>query len=240
MRRQGFLALAIGLLTVSGSYSAWGYEAVKVKNGGTVTGTIRFEGQAPAPIKLPVTKNQNVCGPEPHTFYQVAVSPKGGLANVWVSLIDIQKGKALPKKGSTILQKKCWFEPRITLVPLGVRFTLVNDDKILHNFRTLSRKNTSLNIAHPKFKKNLSVKKTFSKPELMKIACDIHNWMTGWLVAVDHPYNVVSGQDGTFTLKDVPPGSYKLQAWHEKLGTQVQTITVPAGGEAKVAVAFKK
>ncbi|MFQ5912078.1 MAG: carboxypeptidase regulatory-like domain-containing protein [Nitrospinota bacterium] len=240
MKRTGTAALAIAALTLLWSLPAAGYQVIDVKNGGKVTGTVRFEGKVPAPEKLAITKNEEICGTQPRLSEEFVVSGKGGLANAVVSLIGVEKGKAFPKKSPRIIQRKCWFVPRVSLIPVGKRFILVNEDKILHNFRTMSKKNRALNIAHPKFKKKLRVKKKFSKPETMRIACDIHNWMSGWLLAIDHPYHAVSRKTGKFTLKNVPPGTYKLQVWHEKLGTQVETITVSANGEAKADFTFRK
>ena len=240
VKRTGFLALAIGIVTLFWNFPVWAYEVIDVKNGGKVTGIVRFEGKAPSPRKLLITKNQKVCGTEPRPSEEFVVSEKGGLVNVVVSLIGIEKGKAFRKKSPRIVQRKCWFVPRVSLIPVGKRFILVNEDKILHNFRTMSKKNRSLNIAHPKFKKKLRIKKKFSRPEIMKTACDIHNWMSGWVVAIDHPYHAVSRKTGKFTLKGVPPGTYKLQAWHEKLGTQVQTIKVSPAGVIKANFTFKQ
>ncbi|MFQ5694336.1 MAG: carboxypeptidase regulatory-like domain-containing protein, partial [Nitrospinota bacterium] len=239
-KRSAVAALAVGALALSWTAPAWSYEVVEVSNGGKVTGTIRFQGTPPPPAKIRITKNPERCGTEPRLSEEFVVSKKGGLANVVVTLVGVKKGKAFPKKSPRIIQRKCWFTPRVSLIPVGKRFRLVNEDKILHNFRTMSKKNPSLNIAHPKFKKTIRVKKKFSKPETMRIACDIHKWMTGWVVAIEHPYYAVSSKTGKFTLRNVPPGTYKLRAWHEKLGVQTQTVTVGAGGSVKADFTFKK
>jgi plastocyanin len=157
-----------------------------------------------------------------------------------ISLVGVEKGKAFKKKSARLIQRQCMFVPHVALIPVGKRFKLVNEDKLLHNLRTLSKENVALNIAHPKFKKTLRIKKKFKKPEIMRIKCDIHSWMDGWIIAIAHPYYVVSKKSGRFTLKNVPPGAYKLRAWHEILGEQVQTVTVPAGGEVKADFTFKK
>ena len=240
MNRNGLTVLGIALSALFWTFSAWGYEVVEVKDGGTVAGRIHYQGEAPAQKELHITKNENVCGVKPLFSQEFVVSKKGTLKNVVVSLVGIEKGKAFKKKSPRLIQRQCMFVPHVSLIPVGKQFRLVNEDKLLHNLRTLSKKNAALNIAHPKFKKTLRIKKKFKKPEVMRIKCDIHNWMAGWLFAIGHPYYAVSRKSGKFTLKNVPPGTYKLQAWHGVLGTQVQTVTVPAGGEVKADFTFKK
>lgn len=240
VNRIGATALGIAFSALFWTFSAWGYEVVEVKDGGVVTGRIQFEGKAPAPKELRITKNENVCGVKPLFSQELVVSDKGGLKNVVVSLIGIEKGKPFRKKSPRLIQRQCMFVPHVSLIPVGKRFKLVNEDKILHNLRTLSKKNVTLNIAHPKFKKTLRIKKKFKTPETMPIKCDIHNWMRGWIVAIDHPYYAVSGKSGKFKLKNVPPGTYKLRVWHEVLGARVRTVTVPAGGEVKADFTFRK
>ena len=143
------MALGIVLPAMFWTFSAWGYEVVEVKNGGTVAGRIHFQGEAPAQKKLHITKNENVCGVKPLFSQEFVVSKKGALKNVVVSLVGVEKGKAFKKKSARLNQRQCMFVPHVALIPVGKRFKLVNEDKLLHNLRTLSKKNVALNESMP-------------------------------------------------------------------------------------------
>jgi len=124
------------------------------------------------------------------------------------------------------------------VVPTTGQLDILNSDGILHNIHTYGTANPSINKAQPKFKKVLTEK--FTKPEILKAACDAHAWMTGWIVATDHPFVGVTDEKGNFTIKDVPPGSYKVEIWHETLGKQVKEVSVKAKEEAKLTAEFAK
>jgi hypothetical protein len=98
--------------------------------------------------------------------------------------------------------------------------------------------NASINKAQPKFKKLLTEK--FEKSEIVKVTCDAHSWMLGWLIVSDHPYVAVTNDKGEFTLKNVPPGNYKIEVWQETLGKKVQNITVKPKQETKLAIELAK
>ena len=107
---------------------------------------------------------------------------------------------------------------------------------MLHNIHTYSKINKPMNRAQPKFKKKLKVK--FDKPEIMEVKCDVHGWMSGWIFVAGNPYYSVTGEDGAFSLTDVPAGKYKVTIWHEKLGTQTKEVEVKDGETAKLDVEF--
>ena len=133
-------------------------------------------------------------------------------------------------------QKGCWFIPHIQIVAPGQEVDITNDDGILHNIHTTSKDNPAFNQAQPKFMK--VIKKKWDKPEMIKLACDVHNWMNGWLVVAAHPYYALTGADGAFKIPDVPAGSYDVKFWHEKLGEGTGHLTVPASGDGKVDFTF--
>jgi len=211
---------------------AFAYEGGAVADGGTVSGTVKFSGTAPAPKKLDITKDKEVCGAKEHFDESLVVGPNGGVKNAVVAITNITKGKALDvSKGPTLDQKGCQYQPRVLLTPANAPVKILNDDGILHNIHTFSKKNPPVNRAQPKFKKELEEK--FAQPETFEVRCDAHAWMGGWIVVQEHPYYVVTDETGAFSLADVPPGDYELKVWHEKLGEQTQKVTVPAKGAAK-------
>jgi plastocyanin len=213
---------------------AWGYEVVEVTDGGTISGEVKFAGEPPVPAKVEVTKDQEVCGKTEKIDESLVVGPNKGIKDVVVSIRNIQKGKKLPDQGAVLDQRDCRYAPHVVLTPAGVEMSILNSDGILHNIHSYSTKNPPFNKAQPKFRKE--IKEKFAEPEVVKLTCDAHGWMSGWVIVMDHPYYAVTGDDGTFALSDVPPGEYELQFWHETLGEMVQKVVVEPKKEAKVTV----
>jgi hypothetical protein len=166
------------------------------------------------------------------------VGANKGIQNVVVSISNIQKGKKMPEAGATLDQKDCRYAPHVLLSPAGADLTILNSDGILHNIHTQSTKNPPFNKAQPKFRPKMTEK--FAQPETVKLTCDAHGWMGGWLIVQDNPYYVVTDANGAFKITDVPPGDYQLKFWHETLGETTQTVSVKAKEEAKVAVEMAK
>jgi hypothetical protein len=230
------VVVGIGALAVSASL-AWSYEVIEVKDGGKISGEVKFGGEVPPPEKLTVNKDMEVCGKTEKVNETLLIGANHGIQNVVVSISDIQKGKALGD-GGVLDQKECIYTPHVVLSPARKELTIVNSDGILHNIHTYSEKNPSFNKAQPKFKKEM--KETFIHPETIKVACDVHGWMSGWVVVHNHPYYAVTDGQGVFTIADVPPGEYELQFWHETLGETTQKVTVRANEEAKVSVTMTR
>ena len=230
----GIAGVVMSALLVS---AAWGYEAIEVKNGGQITGEVKLVGNAPTPAKLVVTKDTAVCAKTPKVNEALLVGPNKGIKNVVVSIANMEKGKKMGK-GGTLDQRGCIYTPHVVLSPARTELTIINSDGILHNIHTFSAKNPSLNKAQPKFKKTM--KEKFAQPEIIKLTCDAHSWMSGWLVVQEHPYYAVTDATGAFTLTDVPPGDYELRFWHETLGEMAQKVSVKANQTTKVPITVTK
>ncbi|HEU4340249.1 MAG TPA: carboxypeptidase regulatory-like domain-containing protein [Candidatus Binatia bacterium] len=207
------------------------YQAGDVKDGGSISGAVKFKGTAPAPKKLEVSKDQEVCGKTPKTDQSLIVA-NGNLVNAVVTITDISKGKKVEAKKVTLDQKGCEYQPHVLAFPAGSTVAIVNPDGILHNVHSYSKVNSPFNMAQPKFKKTMEVK--IDKPETIQLKCDVHGWMEGWLVATPNPYFSVTDKSGNFKLTDVPAGTYTVEVWHEKLGKATQKVTVKAKEDAKV------
>lgn len=223
-----FLSAALIALPVSGLAA---YEGGDVKDGGTISGSVKFKGTAPAPKKLDVSKDKEVCGKTSKTDQSLVVS-NGNLVNAVVTITDIKKGKKLELKKVQLDQNGCEYRPHVLAFPAGSTLEIINPDGILHNIHSYSKVNTPFNQAQPKFKKTLEVK--IEKPEAIEVKCDVHGWMAGWLVATENPYFSVTDNSGSFKLTDVPAGAYTVEVWHEKLGKSTQKVTVKAKEEAKI------
>jgi plastocyanin len=223
------LSAVLIALPVSGMAA---YEGGDVKDGGTISGTVKFKGTAPAPKKLDVSKDKEVCGKSAKTDPSLLVS-NGNLANAVVTITDIKKGKKIDLKKVTLDQKECEYHPHVLVFPAGTTVEILNPDGILHNIHSYSKVNSAFNQAQPKFKKTLEVK--IDKPEIIEVKCDVHGWMQGWFVATENPYFAVTDNSGSFKLTDVPPGTYNVEVWHEKLGKTSQKVTVKGKEDAKVS-----
>jgi plastocyanin len=230
MKTLGSLALAAALLASPAGASA-AYEGGDVKDGGSISGTVKFKGNAPAPKKLDVGKDKEVCDKTPKVDPSLIVN-NGNLVNAVVTITDIKKGKKFEAKKVELDQHGCEYKPHVLAFPAGTTVQILNPDGILHNVHSYSKVNSPFNMAQPKFKKTLEVK--IDKPEAVEVKCDVHGWMHGWLVATETPYVAVSDNSGNFKLTDVPPGTYNVEVWHEKLGKSSQKVTVKAKEEAKV------
>ena len=230
MNKLGSLILSAALLALPVSGMA-AYDGGDVKDGGTISGSVKFKGTAPAPKKVDVSKDKEVCGKTPKTDESLIVS-NGNLVNAVVTITDISKGKKMEVGKFTLDQQGCDYHPHVLAFPAGSTVTIVNPDGILHNIHSYSKVNAAFNMAQPKFKKTMDVK--IEKPEIIEVRCDVHGWMEGWLVATANPYFAVTDNSGTFKLTDVPPGTYTVEVWHQSLGKTSQKVTVKAKEDAKV------
>ncbi len=218
--------------------AAAGYETIAVANGGSLEGRVTLAGLVPKMKKLKVTKDVNVCGKVTHYDESMVVSDDKGLANVVVRLTDITSGKDMESLGDSFVlnQQGCAFHPHVALVPVGAPLTIMNSDGILHNIHTYGTKNKSSNVAQPGFRKKMT--HTFDAAEVVRVACDVHNWMSGYIVVAENPYYAITDASGAFSLTDVPAGTYTVEFWQETLGKQTQEVAVTAGATAKADVEF--
>jgi hypothetical protein len=217
--------------------AAAAYEAISVTDGGTIKGKVVYQGTVPTKKIIP-TKDKEVCGDireEP----EIAVGADKGVKDSVVYLKGIQKGKALekPVKKPEIVNKGCVFVPHVQAFPVGT-VVIVNSDPVMHNTHGFHGKATAFNVALPV--KGQRIEKPLNKPGMVRVECDAHGWMLAWIYAADNPYYAVTQKDGTFTIADVPPGSYTLVAWHEFTGEMEVPVTVKAKDAAQLSIELKK
>ncbi len=198
---------------------------------GDIKGTIKFTGAAPKLAPLKATKDASVCGAELPDQSFLAAS--GKLENVVVTL---KGGTAKAEPGKiTVDQHKCHYVPHVQATGTGSTLEILNSDPILHNIHGYLGTATAFNLAMPL--KNQKIARKLDKPGLVKLKCDVHAWMSGYIVVSDAPSGV-SGKDGTFVIKNVAPGTYTVDAWHERLGEKTMQVTVPASGDAAADFTF--
>ena len=246
MRKIFYLLVGFFVLTTT-AYGA--YKEGSVEDGGTVKGRVSFSGQLPpnAMEKYTITKDTNVCGLGQRTVNWIDVKD-GALRGVVVFIDGIKEGKPWPKGEYGIDQRGCKFEPWIQVIRNGSTVVVKNSDPVMHNINAKEMillkggrvvKRTIFNFAQAKPSETKKRIKTRRSP-FIAINCEAHNFMFAWMFAADNPYAVVVGEDGSFTLSDVPPGRYKVKAWHPRLGIQEAEVTVPAKGSVEVNFTFTK
>jgi hypothetical protein len=228
--RKTFVALTAMALVGSAVMLAAGPQLAGAQGGGTVEVEVKYNGQ-PVVEKMKVNKDTEKCGTET-TVEKVVVGSNKGLAHAVASAPNAKGAKAV--KG-VIDQKGCKFVPHVAVMTPG-EIEIKNSDDILHNIHTYSTANPAINKAQPKFKKTMTEK--FEKPEVIKITCDVHSWMLGW-VAVTPGVAAVTDNNGVAKLENVPAGKQKIEVWHETLGKQDKEVDVKAGQTTKVSFEMK-
>ncbi len=212
-----------------------GLGASGIGEAGAIKGTIVVTGAVPAQKKVDVTIDQYVCGTEKDAG-DLLVSPRRELKNAVVWLDNPPPGAApAPDAKVEIDQNGCVFVPRVVIVPAGGTVDFLNSDRLLHNIHATPKLNVSFNRTQPK---NRTIPVTFAKPEIVRINCDLHSWMVGWVVVSAHRYYAITGADGQFSFDNLPPGKYDLHIWHERLGTAQASATV-GDQPARVTVEMK-
>jgi plastocyanin len=209
---------------------------------GAVTGRVLFAGRRPPP--RPVSMDEEPQCAKLHTTAvldeAVASRRDGALANVFVHIKQGLEGKAFepPADSVTIDQKGCWFGPRVLGLRAGQTLRVTNSDPLTHNIHPMPQLNRDWNQSQPEGADPLIRK--FTQPEVMiRVKCNIHSWMHAWVGVVAHPYFAVTGADGTFEFRDLPPGTYTIEAWHEQLGRLEQMVTLAPSGKNEVVFNFK-
>jgi hypothetical protein len=219
------------------------YFKVDPETAGTVTGKILFKGKRPAPKAIDMSEEPACVEAHHGKAYDesLVLGKKGGLANAFVYVKAGLEGKtfAIPADPVTIDQKGCWFRPRVLGIQAGQVLKVVNSDPVTHNIHPMAAVNREWN--HSQGADDPPMARKFLKPEIMiPVKCNIHSWMHAFIGVLDHPYFAVSNHDGTFAIKNLPPGTYTIAVWQEKLGTQEQQVTVPPRGKTEANFTFKE
>ena len=211
-----------------------------VADAATISGVVKLAGASPAMPAIqmsadPYCQSQHTT---PAKDEEVVVGPGGELANVIVYIKNAPSGPA-PSTPAVLDQKGCQYHPHVQVVQVGQPLEIKNDDATLHNVHAMPEVNSQFNEGQP-VQGMVSTKK-FDKAEFkpFKIKCDVHGWMKSYMVVLPHPYHSVSQMNGTFTIPNLPPGTYTLVAWHEKYGEQEQPITVGPKETKQVTFTFK-
>ncbi len=242
MLRAGYLAAGFGaggVLVSQVRSQALDYLVAPVIDGGSLVGTLKINGKAPEPDRFVIGKDNHVCGDGHAAHDIVAVAPNAGITNAVVALRGVKQGRGWPTGPTyTVTQEKCAFHPYLQVVPADAEVTIHNKDPLLHNihaYELIGRaRRTLFNIAQPQAGQIDRHRLALRRGHVVELDCDAHNWMSAWLYASPHPYVTVTADEGSFVMKDVPPGNYELVAWHPLLAPSVSAVTISARGETRV------
>ena len=229
-RFTGRAALAAGVVAMAQAAAA-----------GSITGTAVFEGKVPALKPLAVAAEPMCAKKHPTVPNEMLVLGTGNsMANVVVRVVSgLPAGKSYPAPTTpvTMDQVGCQYVPHVIGLMVGQPFKVLNNDGVLHNVHALPKVNKPFNMAMPPTRKE--AQESFAKEEgMFVVKCDVHPWMQSYVGVFSHPFFAVTGADGKYTIKDLPAGTYEVEAWHERLGTQKQSVTVGASDSKTAAFKF--
>jgi plastocyanin len=209
----------------------------------TVKGVVKFVGEAPKPRLISMKADRQcdaIHGGKSVTAEDVVVNPNGTLKWVFVYVKEGVKGKYNPPSEPVVLdQQGCLYQPHVFGIMVGQKLEVRNSDPLLHNVHATPKKNKPFNIGQPV--KGMKSYHTFNTPEIMvPFKCDVHPWMSAYAGVLDHPFFSVSNDKGEFEIKNLPPGTYTIEAWHEKFGTLTQTVTVKPGETKRIEFTYER
>jgi plastocyanin len=210
---------------------------------GAITGTVNLEGAAPKPqrIRMDAEPNCAKLHTTPVMSEDYVVGDKGALANVVVYVKDGLGNRTFetPKEPAVLSQKGCVYVPHVLGVMVNQPVEIENDDPTTHNVHPVPASNREWNKSQPP--KSEKIIETFAREEVaIKVKCNVHPWMNSYIAVLKHPYFSVSGKDGSFQIKNLPPGEYTLVAWQEVLGNSAeQKVTIGPKETKSVAFTFK-
>ncbi|MBI1883842.1 MAG: hypothetical protein HYS08_06510 [Chlamydiae bacterium] len=232
MKNARSFLLGLGLMMMVGQSLALG---------ATLTGKVHLEGTPPPQEKIKMDADP-VCQMQ-HSSDVFAerwvVNGNGTLRNVLIYIKEGLGDKTFPAPSEPVVldQKGCQYHPHVMGIQVGQTLKIVNSDDTLHNVHGKTKEMSLFNLAMPF--KGLELEQKFEKADMIKFVCEVHPWMAAYAGVFNHPFFAVSGEDGSFEIKNLPAGTYGVEAWHEKLGTQTQNVTVTETDSKAVDFSFK-
>ena len=204
-------------------------------------GTVRFDGKMPQPKAISMAADPSCAKqhPSPALAQEILADSKGDLQNVIVFVAEGLGERTFdaPSQPVVIEQKGCLYQPHVLAMRANQPLQVVNDDPTSHNIHPTPANNREWNKAEPP---GTRMEEAFAREEIaIPVKCNLHPWMRGYIAVFKHPYFAVTGKDGSFDLSNLPPGTYTIKAWHEKLGTATQTITLGANDTKEISFVFK-
>ena len=242
------LSLVVTLSFVSVSIPGWAYQEIEVKNGGTIQGQATLVGKMPFPriYHLILFPNIDMCAEIDtddemnRVLNDFKVSPDGGLKDVVVTIQQVDAGKPFNKDPINIVAENCKFLPDVSIIRQGETFKVDNLDAVMHNSQVYQKERGKILLNIPIPAEEVSEGKiTFKKKyKIMQMICGMHEFMQTWGYRVQNPYYSQTKIDGNFKIDNVPPGEYKLTAWHYLMKKQTQKIKIASGETIDLSFVF--
>ena len=242
------LSLVVTLSFVSVSIPGWAYQEIEVKNGGTIQGKATLVGKMPFPriYHLILFPNIDMCAEIDtddemnRVLNDFKVSPDGGLKDVVVTIQQVDAGKPFNKDPINIVAENCKFLPDVSIIRQGETFKVDNLDAVMHNSQVYQKERGKILLNIPIPAEEVSEGKiTFKKKyKIMQMICGMHEFMQTWGYRVQNPYYSQTKIDGNFKIDNVPPGEYKLTAWHYLMKKQTQKIKIASGETIDLSFVF--
>lgn len=238
----------LGALSMLGGPRAFGqvqkYEAVPVKNGGTVTGKVTLKGEVPPPRLFhlvlypfgPFCEKRDSDGKGNRVLQEFKRSEDGGLQDVVIAVQGVRKGKPFVHPKGEFRARLCTFEPFVSVIENHQKITVTNEDPVIHNIQVYQSEKGNIVLNQPLPVKAVQTGMIRLDPnkKFTQTICGMHEFMQNWTFVVDNPYYAITGADGRFSIEGLPPGTYTVTAWHPHMGITSQQITVPARGTSSV------
>jgi plastocyanin len=217
---------ALALLLVSSTATA-----------GSIKGTVLFEGEPPEQPTLQRDSDPK-CSKDRND--EAVVVTKGKLRDVLVRIKNGSGGThTAPTAPVVIDQKDCMYAPRVAGIVAGQKIQVRNSDNTFHNVWGQVSAKDVFNKPHAAKAADLTLDPSTAKAgDIVELKCGVHGWMKGYIAVQDHPYFAVTATDGSFVIKDLPQGTYTLEAWHPELGTKSMKVVIGKGKRADVTARF--
>ena len=202
---------------------------------GSITGKIIYEGEVPPVLSKPLDVSSDAqcvhhTKDKPVMNEILVLGENKEMANI---IVKVTKGLPdkewpVPEEPYKMTQEGCKYSPHVNVVRLGQTLYVLNPDKIFHNVNCAPKFNKPANRAMPGNVRVIEFNFDKLEPEPFRFKCDVHPWMMAWCAVLDHPFYDITEKDGVYTIENLEPGEYEIEAWHERLGTQTATVTVTA------------
>lgn len=209
----------------------------------TVSGQVVIDGTPPAAEVIRLDGDPKcvaLAKGEERRTESVVAGPGNSLRNAFVYVKEGLPARLYPIPSTPVVldQQQCRYVPRVVGMQVGQQLVIRNSDPLLHNVRAEGQINQPFDVGTPI--QGMEIKRTFSTREVMvPFKCNVHQWMNAYVGVLEHPFFAVTDDSGRFSIPQLPPGSYTIEVWHERLGTQTQQVTVAARDAKDVTFTYK-